>query len=207
MRKILPFLGLFALVSFSFSDFTENRVTETATNQLAVWLAKIPVGQESHFGFTNREEFNSAQISKPYRTISFTNDYFTDQKSGEKNYIIYQNEWRVPVAVNNENRVLLTIYGRDSILNVVDMGGTVLAKELQQRTTTGNSGNNYILRIYQLGADILVHTNEGQEVSEGIFIPMTSALMSMETLKTKSSFSQAEILQIVKQKLQEKSKN
>ncbi|MCX6311877.1 MAG: hypothetical protein NT084_09615 [Bacteroidetes bacterium] len=209
MRKIIPILFVFAICSFAFSfpEKCDTLVKQVAEDNLAISLAKIPVGQENNFGFANREEFKLGKIGNPFRTITFTNDFYQDSKLTDKNYILLQNEWRVPVSVNGNNRILLTVYGKDSTLNVVDIGGMVLSKELQEKTPISESNNNYILRVYPLGMDFIVTTNSNQSLAEGTYIPMQSAESFITALSGKTTFTQSEILKLVKEKLAEQSKN
>lgn len=209
MRKFLPLLVVFAICSFSFSfpDNSDAIVKQIAEVNLKTSLEKIPVGQELNFGFANRAEFNSAQVGNPYRMITFTNEFYQDTKLTDKNYFLVQPEWRVPVSVYGVNRVLLTVFKQDSSLSVVDIGGAVLSKELQEKTPATVAGFNYLLRIYPLTMDLIVSTKPNQSLEEGLYIPLQSAKSAIKVLNEKPTFTFEEILKLVKEKLAEQSKN
>lgn len=208
MRKITVTLLLSAIVCFSFStiDNHESQVKKAAQEQLQIALAGIPVGQESGFGFASREEFKTGTIGEVYRTISLTNEFYQDEKILDKDYIRVQNEWRVPVVVNGENRVLLTVFGQDTALNIVDVGGSVLAKEVQAKSAGQTSRNKFIFRIYPLAMDFIVFVDPGKTLAEGNYYPMRSAMLGIPTLDG-TSMTQAEVFQVIKKKLSETSKN
>ena len=196
--------------SFASSDEIENKVIKAAQDNLASALSKIPVGKENLYGFSSRDEFKSCSVGKPYRVITLNNAFYNDAAvMAQKNYIIEQNEWRVPVIVNGENRLLLTVTGESETFNVVDLGGMQLAKELQQKSEKFNlSESRYILRIYPLASDFLVKLTPGL-LTNARYLPLTSASMGIETIKEDSryEYSLSEVLQLVKQELKNQSKN
>jgi hypothetical protein len=204
MKKI-SFLVALAIIGFSFSavDDHETQVKKAAQEQLQAALAGIPVGQESNFGFASREEFKSGTIGEVYRTITLNTDFYQDKDlSNEKDYIRVQNEWRVPVVVNGENRVLLTVFGEETALNVVDIGGALLAKEIQSKSIGHSQKDKFIFRIYPLTMDFIVFVDHGKSLAEGEYYPMNSALMGMPTLNG-ASMTQAEAFKQIKKKLSE----
>jgi hypothetical protein len=208
MRKITSVLFLVAACCFSFSgiDNQEQQVKKAAQDQLQATLAMIPAGQEPGFGFASREQFQSATIDEVYRTISFTNEFYQEQKLTDKNYIRVQNEWRVPVLVDGDNRVLLTVFGQDTSLNVVDIGGTLLAKELQIKSEGQSEKDKFILRVYPLAIDFVVFVAHGKTLAEGNYYPMNSARAALPSL-TGTALTQTEIFSLVKKALAAPSKN
>jgi hypothetical protein len=196
--------------SFTSSSEIENKVIKAAQDNLAASLSKIPGGKETLYGFSSRDEFKSCSIGKPYRVITLNNTFYNDEAVlAEKNYIIEQDEWRVPVVVNGEDRLLLTVTGESETFNVVDLGGMQLAKELQQKSEKFNlSESRYILRIYPLASDFLVKSTPGL-LTNARYIPLTSASMGIETIKedSRNEYSLSEVLQLIKQELKNQSKN
>jgi hypothetical protein len=207
MRKITFSLLLLAFTGFAFTgiDTDVTQVKKTAQEQLQVTLGKIPAGQEVNFGFTSRDEFKSAAAGEIYRMITLTSEFFEDEKLADKNYIRIQQEWRVPVVVNGENRALLTVFGQDSTLNVVDIGATMLAKEIQMKSAGQSQKDKFIFRIYPLTMDFIVFVEHGKTLAEGNYYPMNSALMGIPSLDG-SMMTQAEVFQQIKKKSNE-SKN
>ncbi len=211
MSKFILLFSLLILAGFSISlpDEKEDRVIKIAQDNLTTSLAKIPEGQEKLYGFTNREEFRTSSIGKPYRVITFSNDYYNEETLSDKNYILIQNEWRVPVTVDGKNRLLFTVSQQDTTLEVVDLGGAVLAKELQEKDNNVLSGSHYLLRIYPLTIDFLVEVTPGGSLANATYIPLTSAAIAINSLNEKriSKLTLPEVLYIVKQQLKEQSKN
>lgn len=196
--------------SFVSSDEIENKVIQVAQDNLVVTLSKIPEGREKLYGFENRGEFQNCSIGKPYHVITLTPAFFSDEEiQVNKNYLIEQNEWRVPVQVNGENRLLLTVTINNEEYHVVDLGGMELAKELQQKSKDFKiQGNNSILRIYPLTSDFLIKELAGSSGQAG-YIPLTSAFIGINPLKDNPGreYSLNEMLQIVKRELKNQSKN
>ncbi|MEO8147013.1 MAG: hypothetical protein ABI723_05210 [Bacteroidia bacterium] len=209
MKKIIitAIALVFILSNFSFTaDETEKKVIKSAQDNLQNSLLKIPAGHEKDFGFKNREEFALCTVGSPYRVITFTKDFYEGEMVANKKYIVLQNEWRIPVMVNGQNRILLTINANSDNYNVVDMGGAALAKELQQRNNAGN--HCYILRVYPLACDFLV-VAEAPAFTDVQCIPMTSAIKAIPSLtsNSKSFYSLSEAIQIIKNELKNQSKN
>jgi hypothetical protein len=196
MRKFTPGI-LLALLCFSFTgiDNMEIQVKKAADKGLQPMLALVPQGQERNYGFDSRDDFQKATTGEVYRTISFTNEFYQDKEiSSSKNYFLLQNEWRVPVVVEGKNKTLLTVFGKDTSLHVVDLGGAVLASELQSKTIGFDNKEKFILRIYPLKIDFLVFVDNGKELSEAQFFPLASAVnlnasLSGKILTEKEVFS------------------
>ncbi|MEP7168531.1 MAG: hypothetical protein ABI855_04120 [Bacteroidota bacterium] len=195
--------------SFTSSDETDKKVMMAAQENLSSSLSKIPVGKENQFGFTGTDEFSKCIIGKPYRLITLNNAFFTDEILTSKNYLLEQDEWRVPVMVNDQNRLLLTVTGQSDIYSVVDLGGMVLAKELQKKSKDFKSSDTrFILRIYPLSADFLVKAGSNS-LTNAEYIPLTSALMGIDGINSnaKPEYSLSEVLQLIKQELKNHPKN
>ena len=72
------------------------------------YLAKIPVGQESFYGFNNREEFSEVKVGKPYKILTFRYNIFKETAPNLDNFRP-TGEWRIPLTVNGVNRVLISV--------------------------------------------------------------------------------------------------
>ncbi len=203
MYKVALGFALFILAGFSIPLPIDNdsKVMMVAADNLTLSLAKIPAGQENNYGFKNREEFTVSSVAKPFRVITLNQDFFTDATPGDKNYLSMQNEWRVPVALKGNNCILLTVSQQGNDLAVVDLGGAMLAKELQISDIEPASTNQYILRIYPLTCDFLVKAADGKTLNEATYIPLTSAIMAIKELAVKKTFTLAEILPLIKQQI------
>ena len=59
---------------------------------------------------------------KPYRFLEFNEDFYANELTEDKNYILIKNEWRVPVSVKGVNGAMLTVSGNSSNYTVSGMG-------------------------------------------------------------------------------------
>ncbi len=209
LKKTIPLLLIFGLMGFSFQVPLENSglVMKAAKDNLSSMLAQIPKGMEPRYGFPDQSELAKADIGQPYHVITLTNAFYTADKLNGDNYIELQDEWRVPVTVNGENRTLLTVTGKDSSFKVVDLGGTLLAKELWQKNSTVNKADYFLLRVYPLTMDLIVVRAPGQTFSEATYIPLTSATMAIKAFGEKKTCTLSEVLQLVKGHLPSPSKD
>src|SRR3989442_72707 len=123
-NKILT-LGYIILAAgniFSQENILQN-VLDAAHYGLSDYLNKIPNGEESKYGFNNREEFSLAQCGKPYEIFSLTKEFFSDENLADKrNYLVSTGEWRIAVTMKGENRVILTVAKMNGAWEVVCLG-------------------------------------------------------------------------------------
>lgn len=207
MRKFL-LLGAAFIVFCGFKQEPGNnnsKIIKTVKDNLYSLLGNIPGGSEDQFGFANREEIKMATVGKPYRVLTVSNEFLTTKlldKASVADYIVENNEWRVPVKVNGDNRVLVTVISKNGSFSAEDLGGSGLAKELQHVNIHADNGHNYfILRIYQLSADFLVDAPKGN-LGDATFIPLTSAHAALPALSGNiAAHNIRETLQTIKKAL------
>ena len=201
--------SLLILLVISFCSFrlcpdatTDKLVMKAAESQLQVYIAKIQPGHEADYGFTDKDVIENCAVGKPYRLLGFHSDFFTAPLADNINYLVIKNEWRVPVTLNGEHRLLLTVDGNPGNFTVSGMGGAALAKELEYKTANYNDKNDYfILRIHQLSADILVIGQENS-FADAEFIPMASAHKAIPAFgDSKKSFTLNEVQTYIKNAL------
>jgi hypothetical protein len=199
MRKYVLLGAVAALCSFTNGIKDDSgKVTNAANGSMQSMLSNIPVGSERQFGFTNREEIQSATAGYPYHMLGLSQDFFSNARlhGNLANYLTTGNDWRVPVTVNGDYRLLVTVTGEAGNYTTADIGGAGLAHELQ---TVGNRKKDhtyYILRIYPITADMVVDVpRSGIEAAR--FIPLTSARMAMPSL-TEVSYGLGDALQAIK---------
>lgn len=110
---------------------TDKLVMKAAEGQLDAFVGKIEPGHAAEFGFKESDNLENCGITKPYRIIAFNSDFYVGPLQESTNYIDIKNEWRVPVTVKGEHRVLLTVNGYSGNFRATDMGSPELAKELE----------------------------------------------------------------------------
>lgn len=201
-NTILLISVLFIFGAFKSSkDYSDAGIMQVAKDNLSKSLSLIPMGQEKGFGFSSRNEFANAEIGKPYRVITLSKDLFNEPDMvADKDYLVIQDEWRVPVTVNGENRVLLTVISKGNELKVVDMGGAELSKELQVNSASLNAKNNfYLMRVYSIDADFITDDSAGS-LSDARYIPLNSALLSLDlrNMDHKTLFTFNHLLEVSK---------
>ena len=149
---------------------------------LKLWLQKIPVGNESLYGFSDRSEFALARLSNPIEvfTVDFTD--LQNYKNGNLK-LVSTHEWRVPVIVNGSCRVLLTVV-ESPVGKIVDLGGKVLATEIDQKVKVlGEKTRDLkLVRFFQVHSDFLLTMDAGLTADKLELIPMNSALVNLPEL-------------------------
>jgi len=216
MRKIILFIAaLILLCSYSRVSYgqSETAVIKTAQNDLQMMLNQIPAGQLEAFGFTSRAEFGLATIGKPYRMVGLSLDFYQGKMDWKvpnvtngkyvtpfnNSVIVSQNQWRVPVLVNGQQRMLLTVALNNGAYETVDMGAAGLAAELQEKSKTADPNSQFCLfRIYPLEADFFVESSSSS-FENAKFPPLYAATMSMPVLnEMKAPLTVYDIMPIIK---------
>lgn len=197
MRKFLStiFLVLLGLNIFS-QENNLKEVLQVANNGYAKCLELIPAGQESKYGFNNRGEFSLAKIEKPYQTATLNKDFFSDSLiSSSKNYISFTDEWRIPVSINGEYRTLLRVVKINGKWELSGLGGSELAKELQEFEKIHPIEKEYgiLFRVYQMTSDFIL--------SDEKIYPLLSAKTALNDEKKKEMYSINEALSLIKQSI------
>lgn len=131
MKNKSFYLFLVVFIALKLSAQNDNQVLlvkEAATAKAIYFLDLIPVGSEQDYGFGSRSDFSKIVIGEPYQT------YYV---SGRNNQVEFfsGNEWRVPVSVDGAYQTLLTVRIIQGKAEVVGMGGSVLARNIQKFET------------------------------------------------------------------------
>jgi len=180
MKKIITVL-LFLLPASMYLVKAQNSNADP-DQDLKLWLQKIPVGNESLYGFSDRSEFALARLSNPIEvfTVDFTD--LQNYKNGNLK-LVSTHEWRVPVIVNGSCRVLLTVV-ESPVGKIVDLGGKVLATEIDQKVKVlGEKTRDLkLVRFFQVHSDFLLTMDAGLTADKLELIPMNSALVNLPEL-------------------------
>lgn len=172
---------------------SELQIVSIAETQLMKTLSLIPQGQEAAFGFASRTEFSNCTIGKPIQIITLANNF---NQIDSQSKIIPQNEWRIPVISEKHFRTLLTVSNNGNQYEVVDIGGTGLAKEMELQSKDVDSRSKIcILRIYQLHSDFLVTIPSGGSFNTASYIPLFSG--EDESKFSKSSYNYNEVIELI----------
>lgn len=177
-----------------------NDVIVAANKGLASYLEKIPVGQETLYGFKNRDEFPSADIGKPYQVNTLSAEFFGDiELRSDKNYLEGVGEYKFPVVVNGEYKIMLIVSRMKEGWKVVAIGATGLAKELQdfERNYSSNNQSITLLTVHQLQGDFVI-VNSGV-ANNWIAYPLSTGNMSLGNFgKSDSHYTLNQLLTLIK---------
>lgn len=179
----------------------DKQVMQAAASQLDVFLSKIGPGNQADYGFAPADHTDACTVGKPYRILAFSSDLYYKPLAEDKDYIIIKSEWRVPVMLNGQGRVLLTVTGSSGNYSVTDMTEPQLARELQLKSTSmSNDDNWYLLRIPAIAADFFVSEHDNS-FADAQFMPLASAITNIAAIgKThKPIYTITEVQQMVKE--------
>ncbi|HRY31653.1 MAG TPA: hypothetical protein P5531_01655 [Bacteroidales bacterium] len=166
MKKIILIIVIIwvSFLSASAQDLELTGVIAAAKAGSLEYLQKIPVNQEPSYGFSSRAEFASITIGKPYQILTLSKEFFADTVMPDEKYIISTGEWLVPLLINGEYRILLTVCMINGQFEVVALGGAVLAKTLEnfENLHHSYSESGMLLRVYQMSSDFVLVSPEGE---------------------------------------------
>lgn len=166
MKKTVLFIFiLMCCAGLQAQNNTEEMHLETASVQKALNL--IPEGMEQRFGFKSREELKKGKTGTPLQV------YLIDIEGN----LTKLNEFRVPVMIDNEKRLLLTVVkNADDQPEIVDIGGSPLAKELDGIAIPVKD-IDMLIRSYDYKMDFVASSNSffGTDSSLKCIVPLQSA--------------------------------
>jgi hypothetical protein len=205
MKKVLLLLFiLLALVTGNNGQsVNRKKMIKDVTSDLQTWLKKIPGGNEARYGFTNRDEFSIAKLGKPYQIFTLAGEFFSGDLMPGKSYLESTGEWRIPVMVNQENRVMITVTKKKNKWKVVELGAVGIASELQEfdrNPALGNTDGLSILRVYQLQSDFLFSDDPSLDPGKIQVYPMHSGVMNISKIResSRTQFGLDELLPYIK---------
>jgi hypothetical protein len=188
MKKSFYFI---LLLAFQLNAQSANElIKKILKNKTEINLSKIPLGNESLFGFDSRNDFKNCIVGEPIKVITLSNNSW-----------IELNEWRVPIVLNGKNKLFFTVQKNNTIFEVVDIGGVELAKEIQ-KTKINNKPIKYLIRLYNLHIDFVSQdfpTNSDKNLK---ILPLQSAknyLNSNKDFSNKTYFSIKNLSEINKE--------
>lgn len=149
MKQKCIFLLLLLFCSaklFAKSEDLNYKIKAEALAKVSSFVNLIPQGRENEYGFSTRTEFSSIKVEEPYQA------YYVSKEANE--LALVPTNWQVPLSVNGKYVALLTVELRSGKPEVVDFGGSVLAKKIQEFEVL--HPNNIKQRVF-IRNTILVH--------------------------------------------------
>jgi hypothetical protein len=168
-----------------------DAVSRVANSNMATMLANIPVGREADFGFRSRTQFASCTAGKPIRVLTLSG-------SGPEEALILLNEWRVPVLFDNHSVLLLTVVQNGGHYEVADLGGALLAKELEAKTPNGTYA--YMVRLFNAHADFITASDNPEPTESLSFFPLYSAELfvgNSRKMAAKPSYTRSDLTRLL----------
>lgn len=178
---------LIALSGHESGQDMKETVIQAAEKGLPVFLESIPKNDIAGYGFNSQEEINQAELGNPFQV--FTIQPADLEKYGEikvSGMLKDTGEWYVPILVNKEFRVLLTVSLINEKWQAVGISGAGLAAEigkfhtdihkLKVQAGAFEETSLKFVRVFQAFSD-LMHIQAGEQ--EFLFL-FESARTSLE---------------------------
>jgi len=168
-------------------DFIPPEVLEAAETGLAEFIPQIPLQDIENYGFLSPDEYALTELGEPFKlyTIPPKGIDALALSPGVDNVLKETDHWLVPVMVQGERRVMITVVHSNGIWEAVGLSGAWLAYELDsvyfglenEIRVAGVIGDYRIkfVRIFQAASDFLLIQADGQEY----FKPLRSAHISL----------------------------
>jgi len=167
-----------------------DEISNDIKSKILINLSKIPVGSEKLYGFDSREDFKNCTIGTPIKIVLLN----------DNNILIEQEQWRIPVKLNGNNKTLFTVQKIDDTYEIVDIGGNDLSKELQV-IESKNSSVNYFLRLYNPKIDFVSNALNLKDLANVRFFLMESAQLFLEAKqknRVTTTITISELLNLIK---------
>lgn len=185
VRKLILITVFLIVYQFVFCQKSDiKQIADVVKSGYLAYLQKIPVGHEIHFGFNSRDEFNKVEIGRPYELYIFNTKKEGSHYFNNPNDVIPKNEWLIPLKVDGNNRVLITVAKVAGQWMVVNIGSSGLANEIENFEKSYNSTLEYgkILNVMEIPCDFLM-TEEHENIS---LLPFQNAKIAMGAIETKN---------------------
>ena len=139
------------------------KVMEAARRDAPAFLALIPEGRESGFGFGNHQEIAGAIIGDAYQVLTLSPEFIQGEPVPAGKELVEAGEWWVTVRNGERNALVMIVALVESDWQVVAMGMTNQAMELAsfEKSSKDRQENIQILRIYTLQADFILSVPAG----------------------------------------------
>jgi hypothetical protein len=178
------------------------KVVEAARRDAPAFLALIPEGRENGFGFAHHQEIAGAVIGDAYQVLTPSLEFAQGETVPAGKELVEAGEWWVTVRSGERNALVMIVALVESDWQVVAMGMTHQAMELESFKKNNNARpeNIQILRTYTFQADFILSSPAGDSKTsisspDMKVYPMMTAQKSFPGAMEKSAFSMEELLQ------------
>ncbi|MEI7983572.1 MAG: hypothetical protein WCI71_18130 [Bacteroidota bacterium] len=201
MKKASLIFLLFLMVSAVYTQNKRNQeISRAVLPSLPKWLSVIPAGDETNYGFQNREEFSRADLGTPIEVFTLGDDFYT--QTGQTTRLSSLGQWRIPVIVDQKNRAMVTVIKENSEWKIVDFGAAGLASELndfENQLTAEQFQRLKMVRVYQPLSDFLFYNDPESNPDQIVLLPLLSASKYLENqgLQTKKTWTLEEVAKVL----------
>ena len=161
-------------------------ILESATVGLEHYLAKIPEGMESNYGFNDRQELSRAVLGIPIEVYRMDDAFLSERSDVQNTPILETDTWRVPVMVDGRHAALLLVTEKGGAFRTVGIGAAPIAEELTAiKTALGaaSASKPFILVMnYKLKAEFAAVVDDFGDTSAERFYPLRTARMALGTI-------------------------
>jgi len=179
---VVGFLMTFQISFFSFADETiPTAVTDAAQQGIKIFFKSPRATDFEQFGFSSREEANSATLGKGFRVYTVPPESILKEGVSQDLDVmaVPSNLWRFIILADGKAKVLLDVDLMIGRWTPVSIGGVGLAKELEKVLEAWPVSAGYqhkFLRIYQAKSDLMGIFYGGKNIG---FLPFSSGRMGM----------------------------
>lgn len=194
-KLLLVTICLVSLLAMNVNAETPpDEVVRAARDGLSVFLAAIPEGELSFYGFANKDELKQATIGASFRIYTIAPDNILSYRGdADISSLLYATDhWVFLVTCSGKARVLLTVVPMEGIWEAVDLGGTSTAAELQEITDTWAASDGYdtkFIRIYQASSDFVLLTKD----KASHLVPLKGAALVLGLIRKRETYEYREI--------------
>jgi hypothetical protein len=147
MKMKYTFLFIFILTGLLFPErcYPQNEeptskfLLQLATNELPKHIDMIRSDNITFYGFRSEDDITNIKLGEPIQTCYLSSDFYTDSILKDKDYMVYANEYRIPLMVNDTIRSFLTVGKLKEKWQIVGIG------EAPYALNVGKSIRNYEL--------------------------------------------------------------
>lgn len=112
-----------------------KEISLIAERDFKLFLENIPIGMETNYGFSDRNEFEKASLGKPISILSPSKYFYSPAPidSSKTNYELSP-ICEVPILVNGNIRCLLRIEAKNNNCSAIGIGGSLTSIEIDKIT-------------------------------------------------------------------------
>jgi len=201
MKKTGFILLLLLMTSAAYTQGNSHQdISKSVLSSLPEWLSSIPAGDETSYGFQNREEFSRAVLGTPIEIFALDDDSFTH--TGKATPLVSIGEWIIPVIVDQKIRALVTVVKQNGEWRIVTFGAATLASEFnnfENQLTAEQFAHIKMVRVYQPLSNFLFYDDPASNPDQLILLPLRSAAMYLgsQGSPAKKTWTLSEVIRTV----------